>query len=1721
MKTFSRHWYRVLMLVALFATLWPEGAGAASQEPPPEPAVAEEASRKSADAATPHAPVASSVLPAREAGAVQIRLQQATFDPLQTSPQLLSTLSQAAYAGDGMGYYLVQFEGPILSEWKEILDKEGVALHDYVPDFAFIVKMDQATANRVQSLKMVRWVGLYQPAYRLSNTLLPTVQSPQIGKLTQLVVRSFTGEPAADLVKEFAGLKATILSQSRDTGGGTIFQVELPEAAVANVARLSGVAWVQPKYAPVLYNAIARSSAAMNKDAVENTLGLYGENQIVVVGDTGFSTGNAATMHQDFRGHFYKGSWGSGSCGTWADPDSHGTHVAGSVLGSGVMDGAVTTTHSYAGTNAGIAPEALLWGWAFCINNSWDGLPDAPYDDYYGVMYNDDPRVRVNTNSWGSNAPHGTYDTFSRDTDRFIWDHPDMVVLVAAGNDGIDANSDGIVDVDSMGIPAGSKNIITVGASENYRLTGGYNPGGDCQTWNGCWGSDYPANPVRDDRLSDDPSGMVAFSSRGPVDDGRLKPDVVAPGSNIVSTRDDSGTGWGVYDANYIYMGGTSMATPLTAGAAAIVREFYSDTYGLNPTAALVKATFINGAFDMTPGQYRDSVPDGSKDDVIRRADINQGWGRVDLATSLIYTAPRQLWYKEHAGLATGEEYALVFNVTDTQSPFRVSLVWSDQPGLEAAHGALINDLDLRVIAPGGVVYYGNDIISDGLLDGDMDRVNNVEGVDLAPGVAAYTVIVRGHNIPNGPQPFALVVSGDLGSTGTPGALKGVVSDAGTSVGIANARIEAALTPAGTPNFAMTTGDGAYRTTLAAGTYNVTASAYGYAPQTVTGVAIANGVTTTQDFALSPAPSYILTGTVTDAGTGWALYASVEIEPDGYPATTVWTNPWTGVYSVTIPGGYTHTLTVEPWSGIPGYVGQSRQVNVSANRYDENFALAADAATCNAPGYARVGLNEGFESATFPPTGWVRFRGANGLGTAQDWQRTITAYAGSGAAYVQYENVTGGLAQDWLVTPRVRPTAGNSLLSFYMRQGYTSDYDTTYTIRVSTNSQTTHADFTTVQTYAETDFGITYQQFTVDLSAYVGQDIYIAFVMEQDNGDNWYLDNVRMAACAAPTGGLIAGSVYDRNTNAALTGATVSNEDGYGRTTAATPGDPTISDSFYALYSPSGSKTLSATLSGYTSSVADGLPVVAGKTGGQDFFLDAGHIIANPVILSAWLKPGGSTAKSFTLTNDGGVTAAYNLIEKYPQPPVNEGFEGGVVPPTGWTEQIQNASYNWKILAAGVHTGAYSADVEYDPAPADQNEWLLSPIYTATIGSLSFWSAGSTYWCRDTYDNCDLGVYIVFGAVGGGDDVFIGNAEDSWSGNFIWTQSTFDLTPHLTGGGFRIGFNYVGNDGAQVVLDDIHLELESDIPWLSKTPTTGSLAASGGAQTVQATFNATGLTAGTYNGTLRVATNTPYPPQDMPTRLTVGAEFISQQTGAWSGSAWASGTPSANDWVTVTTGHTVTVDNATAACYGLTIMPGGALVIPAGNTLTVESAVQNNGTLRQTKSIPGAGDVDFHLRASGGAVSYYSLLFEALGYNMGNTTVDVHGAVINGTGTLNQTAARWFDITPQNALTGIPTTFYYADGELNGNVADTLDVYHYQGSGQWNLMTTLARGGSGTARSVTAEIGPDFSPFVLKSPDAPTTVRTNGISAVSGGMLAFGMGLFALGGAAASRRKRR
>ena len=214
-------------------------------------------------------------------------------------------------------------------------------------------------------------------------------------------------------------------------------------------------------------------------------------------------------------------------------------------------------------------------------------------------------------------------------------------------------------------------------------------------------------------------------------------------------------------------------------------------------------------------------------------------------------------------------------------------------------------------------------------------------------------------------------------------------------------------------------------------------------------------------------------------------------------------------------------------------------------------------------GYAQ--FPEGFEGASFPPVGWTSFIGSNGLGTVNDWSiSTDPAYISTGnqSAYVQYEGGTGDVNEDWLVTPQFTVTAPNTLLAFFESQTYgLVDYGTIYTIRVSTTSQTNIASFTIVDTKTEADIPSSMAQRSVDLSAYVGQSIYVAFVMAQDDGDDWAIDDVSLEPftttpnCATLTSpadgatGIVVGPAVAFTWDAPTTGPTPVSYDVWGGTT--------------------------------------------------------------------------------------------------------------------------------------------------------------------------------------------------------------------------------------------------------------------------------------------------------------------------------------------------------------------------------------------------------------------------------------------------------------------------------------------------------------------------------------------------------------------------------------------
>jgi hypothetical protein len=714
----------------------------------------------------------------------RIRLAAGEFDPLvESEPAPPSgSLRLLTYPGDGTGYYLVQFLGPITASDMDALATAGAQVFDYIPDFTFIVKMNNTTRATIERAGRVRWVGLYQPAYRLTSDLLARVLD---SASAEIVVTIFRGEELAPIITQIKDLGGAILDQDQ-TEWKSKLKVSISTSRLTDLAAIPGVRWIEPAPQWTLFNSVAADIMGVRE--VWNTHGLYGNGQTIAVCDTGLDQGSTspAFLHDDFEN-------GSGVSRVTAIYDrvgdgasdvnsGHGTHVAGSVLGNGGLSGATPSTHSYPSTAyVGMAPEANLVFQAV-ENNSTGELSGIPLDLNTLFAQAASGGAALHTNSWGSSAA-GMYTSESEDVDEYVWNHKDFTILFSAGNAGVDSNADGVIDLYSMGDPGTAKNCITVGATENNRPSGSTpTPGYDFAWGTGSWATLFPASPISTDHVSNNPGGMAAFSSRGPTLDGRYKPDIVAPGTNIASTRSSliSGNGWGPIDANYMFFGGTSMSTPLTAGAAAIVRQYYTDREAITPSAALIKATLINGATDINPGQYGT----GTTREIPGARPTNvAGWGRVNIQSSIFPTSPRTLLYQDAiTGLNTSQLNTYFYTVTSSAEPLRVTLAWSDYPGSPAAAGGLVNDLDLQIVGPTGTTYYPNNANQRGptqnlFYDDGIPyyayslNANTRAAVRFTP--TSYPVTVDRGLVyvyaPSYPTSFLLGVWDDDGSGGNPG----------------------------------------------------------------------------------------------------------------------------------------------------------------------------------------------------------------------------------------------------------------------------------------------------------------------------------------------------------------------------------------------------------------------------------------------------------------------------------------------------------------------------------------------------------------------------------------------------------------------------------------------------------------------------------------------------------------------------------------------------------------------------------------------------------------------------------------------------------------------------------------------------------------------------------------------------------------------------------------
>lgn len=672
-----------------------------------------------------------------------ITINGISIDPASDSPLLAMAGVDPNDASDS-DYVLIQARSPLRAEQRitlknagaEILGREQTDARDdtvtylcsYAPDsLAQLKNLDFVTMAMVYPKEVKIAPQLLSPdasktAARFGVGMTPMTTMSQEPRTVAVVLHP--GCNPADVIQEIA--RASRLDPSSLEANADHFQLHIRPQDLAALANIDAVHHIEEHKSAKLFDAVALN--LIQADYVHSQVHLLGEGEVITVCDTGFDTGNVAGVHPAFAGRV-------ASLYPWAratanDPSGHGTHVSGSALGDG---------HSAAmgGSVRGTAPAARLVVQSILAANGKLALP-ADLGPLFDQPYTSNGS-RIHTNSWGS-AVAGTYTPRSQQVDHYVWSHRDYVICFAAGNEGTDSNEDGLIDEGSICAPGTAKNCITIGASESLRPA-------ISKPWGQPWPHDFPQPPIAGDLWADNPNGMAAFSSRGPTKDGRIKPDLVAPGTAILSARSrhaSVGSFWGTStDPDYCFMGGTSMATPLVAGCAAVVRQFLRQSGLLSPSAALVKAMLINSGVDMA-GQYHPSEAGATPN-------FSEGFGRVNLSRAINAMGNDTLEFQDEANeLDTGEYFERVVNVIRSGRTLKVTLVWTDLPG-----ASLQNDLDLILVDPMGNTRHGNQSPGSTL----KDRKNNVEQIEwenIPPGNCR--IRVQAFDTPRFRQSFALVI---------------------------------------------------------------------------------------------------------------------------------------------------------------------------------------------------------------------------------------------------------------------------------------------------------------------------------------------------------------------------------------------------------------------------------------------------------------------------------------------------------------------------------------------------------------------------------------------------------------------------------------------------------------------------------------------------------------------------------------------------------------------------------------------------------------------------------------------------------------------------------------------------------------------------------------------------------------------------------------------------
>lgn len=620
---------------------------------------------------------------------------------VETLPNLLTDASILVHPG---ARYVLVLDGPMTPERRAALDQAGVRLDGYLPTNSWISELSRSTPDRLRALGFISWAGEYRPEWKIDPALIaPLPQAPQSATMRAL---ADAGErPIALWLFEHADAEAAMN-----------FLLATPGVRVFTSEPIAGTVCIRAAARPEALPALAQLD---DLQFVEQLVEYHERSNTITRGVVQSGTRTGVPFYD-------RGIHGEGQVVAVIDSGLAPQHC--SFLDSTNPIGplhrkllAYNTSPLYslhgthvtctAAGDAGLNDD--LRGIAYAAKIVFNTHPDLTEQSHIArYSLHASQGARVHNNSWGADFTTA-YDGGCRGIDSFQRDQEENLIVHAVSDGPVIKN------------PENAKNSLAVSAGNQ----------------------------------SPDLNTMNVNGGRGPTDDGRRKPEITAPGQNIISAAGSTGCSSSI-------LSGTSMSAPAVSGAIVLLRQYFTSGFypsgianpndAIVPSGSLLKALAVNSARDMTnePG-----FPS-----------LREGWGRLQLDQTVYFSGgPRRLALRDvrnaaPQALSTGASHLFLIDVTNAAQPLKITLAYADVPAAVNAAFAPINNLDLVVMAPDGTTYFGNNFSGGASQpDGSRDALNNLEQALISnPTTGTWQVFVEGTAVNVAAQGYALVATGAL-----------------------------------------------------------------------------------------------------------------------------------------------------------------------------------------------------------------------------------------------------------------------------------------------------------------------------------------------------------------------------------------------------------------------------------------------------------------------------------------------------------------------------------------------------------------------------------------------------------------------------------------------------------------------------------------------------------------------------------------------------------------------------------------------------------------------------------------------------------------------------------------------------------------------------------------------------------------------------------------------